>query len=71
VYSDQITNQDSYRVGADCDNGRLTLYVDGKQIASVTDHTYGAGRVGLFAWSGDKASSADVNFDDFLLGSLQ
>jgi serine/threonine protein kinase len=71
VYSDHIADQDSYRVGADCDNGRLTLYVDGKQIASVTDNTYGAGRVGLFTWSGDKASSADVNFDDFLLGSLK
>jgi serine/threonine protein kinase len=61
----------SYRVSADCGNGRLTLYVDGKQIASVTDNTYGTGSVGLFAWSGDKATSADVNFDDFLLTSLE
>ena len=61
----------SYRVGADCSNGRLTLYVDGKQIASVTDNTYGTGRVGLFTWSGDKAPSADVNFDDFVLTSLE
>jgi hypothetical protein len=72
AYSDLIVaNRASYRVGADCDNGRLTLYVDGRQIASVTDTTYGTGRVGLFTWSGDKAPSADVNFDDFLLGSLQ
>ena len=59
----------SYRVAADCGGGRLTLYVDGQQIASVTDNTYGTGRVGLFTWSGDKASSADVTFDDFLLTS--
>jgi serine/threonine protein kinase len=66
--SDLITpNASSYRVGADCGGGRLTLYVDGKQIASATDNTYGTGRVGLFTWSGDKVPSADVNFDDFLL----
>ncbi|HJQ15110.1 MAG TPA: serine/threonine-protein kinase [Anaerolineales bacterium] len=71
-FSDSITeNMASYRVSADCGNGRLTLYVDGQQIASVTDSTYGTGRVGLFAWSGDKTSSANVNFDDFLLTSLE
>jgi serine/threonine protein kinase len=59
----------SYRVGGDCGNGKLALYVDGKQIASATDDTYGTGRVGLFTWSGDKATSADVTFDDFLLTS--
>jgi serine/threonine protein kinase len=69
--SDRIANKASYRVGADCGNGRLTLYVDGQQIASVTDSTYGTGRVGVFAWSGDKASSADINFDDFILSSLE
>jgi serine/threonine protein kinase len=70
--SDQIAYKAaSYRVSADCGNGRLTLYVDGKQIASVTDNTYGTGRVGLFAWSGDKAPTADVNFDDFVLTTLQ
>ena len=70
--SDLITrNASSYRVSGECGNGRLTLYVDGKQIASVTDSTYGTGRVGVFTWSGDKAPSADVNFDDFLLSSLQ
>ena len=70
--SDLIThNASSYRVSGECGNGRLTLYVDGKQIASVTDSTYGTGRVGVFTWSGDKAPSANVNFDDFLLSSLQ
>ena len=64
-------NASSYRVGGECANGRLTLYVDGKQIASATDNTYGTGRVGLFTWSGDKAPSANVNFDDFLLTSAQ
>ena len=68
--SDRIAFEaSSYRVAADCGGGRLTLYVDGQQIASVTDNTYGTGGVGLFTWSGDKAPSADVTFDDFLLTS--
>jgi len=71
-FSDAIAkNAASYRVGADCGNGRLTLYVDGRQIASATDSTYGTGRVGLFTWSGDQATSEDINFDDFLLSSLE
>jgi len=61
----------SYRVGGDCGNGKLTLYVNGKQIASASDNTYGSGHVGLFIWSGANVSSADVTFDDFLLTSLE
>ncbi len=61
----------SYRIGADCGNGKLTLSVDGKQIASISDNTYGSGRVGLFIWSGEKVSSADVTFDDYLLRSRE
>lgn len=69
-FSDLIPSQaSSYRLGGDCDNGRLTLYVDGKQIASVSDNTYGTGRVGLFIWSALKVASADVTFDDFLITS--
>jgi len=64
-------NAASYRVGGDCDSGKLTLYVNGQQIASATDTTYGTGRVGLFIWSGEKIASADVTFDDFLLTSLE
>jgi serine/threonine protein kinase len=68
--SDLISNQaDSYRLGGDCGKGRIILYVDGKQIASASDNTYGTGRVGLFVWSGNKPNSADVTFDDYLLRS--
>ena len=63
-------NAASYRVGADCGNGTLTLYVDGQQIDSVTDSSYTTGRVGLITWSGDEAPSADVVFDDFVVTSL-
>jgi hypothetical protein len=61
----------SYRLGADCGNGKLTLYVDGQQIASVTDDTFKDGSVGLMMWSGEDVSSADVTFDDFIVTKLQ
>jgi hypothetical protein len=61
----------SYRVGVDCGNGKLTLYVDGHQIASVSDSTYTNGGVGLFTWSGENADSTDVSFDDFVLTSME
>src|SRR5688572_13818206 len=43
--SDLITqNATSYRIGADCaSDGRLTLYVDGQQIDSVSDTTFTTG----------------------------
>lgn len=69
--SDAITpNAASYRVGADCGNGTLTFYVDGKQIDSVSDSTYTNGGVGLFAWSGKETNATDVTFDDFVMTKL-
>ena len=70
--SDAITKDaPSYRVGADCGNGTLTFYVDGKQIDSVSDSTYTSGGVGLFAWSGEEPSATDVTFDDFVMTKLK
>jgi hypothetical protein len=60
----------SYHVGADCGNGTLTLYVDGQQIASISDASYTGGGVALFTWSGEEASATDVSFDDFLMTEL-
>jgi len=72
AFSDRISqNASSYRVGADCGNGRLTLYVDGQQIDSVSDPAYTSGHAGVFTWSGVNVSSADVTFDDFLVTSLE
>jgi len=64
-------NASSYRVGADCGNGTLTLYVDGRQIASVSDSSYTNGGVGLFTWSAEEATKTDVSFDDFVMTELQ
>ena len=65
-----VKNAPSYRVGADCGNGTLILYVDGQQIASVSDASYTNGGVALFTWSGEEANSTDVSFDDFLMTQL-
>ncbi|HJR81803.1 MAG TPA: hypothetical protein VJ821_17155 [Anaerolineales bacterium] len=61
---------DSYRIGADCGNNTLTLYVDGQQVDSVSDSTYTSGNVGAFAWSGEQLNGTDVSFDDFVVTKL-
>ncbi len=61
---------ETYQLGADCGNGALTLYVNGQQIASVTDATYTKGEVGLMAWSDEVASGTLFLFDDFVVTSL-
>ena len=63
-------NASSYRVGADCGNGRLALYVDGQMIAEVNDSTYVNGGVALFTWSGEDVASANMSFDDFVMTKL-
>lgn len=63
-------NASSYRVGADCGNATLTLYVDGQQIASISDSSYTSGGVAVFTWSGEEATNTDVSFDDFLMTQL-
>ena len=60
----------SYRIGADCGNGTLTLYVDGQQVDSVSDSAYTSGSVGLFAWSGEDLGGTEVIFDDFVVTKL-
>jgi hypothetical protein len=71
--SDLITrNASSYRLGADCgSDGTLTLYVDGQKIDSVSDSTYGAGRVGLLISSDSDATKTDITFDDFIMTTLK
>jgi hypothetical protein len=64
-------NASSYRVGADCGNSTLALYLDGQLIASVSDSSYTNGGVAVFTWSAEKATSTNVSFDDFLMTSLE
>lgn len=65
-------NAKSYRVGAECGNGRLTLFVDGRQVASVADSTYTSGRVAILVWSGEERGMVNnVSFDDFVMTKLE
>ena len=65
-------NAASYRIGANCGTGRLTLYVNEQQIATVSDSSYTSGGVALFTWSVDEANATtNVSFDDFLMKSLE
>jgi len=64
-------NADSYRVGMDCGNGTITLYVDGVEIASVNDSSYTSGQVAVMVWSGeDVGLTTNVSFDDFVVTEL-
>jgi hypothetical protein len=63
-------NQSSYRVGADCgSDGALTLYVDGRKIASAQDSTYTSGQIGLFVRTFEQ-TPAEVRFGDLVVTSL-
>lgn len=65
-------NAASYRIGANCGQGRLTLYVDGQQIATASDSSYTSGGVAVFTWSVDEENArTNVSFDDFLMKSLE
>jgi len=63
-------NAATYRIGADCGNGKLTLYVNGQEVASVEDTTYTSGRFALYVWSGKKTGGTDVSYDDFIMTQL-
>ncbi len=63
-------NAESYRLGMDCGNGKLTLFVNGQEIDSAQDSTYTNGTVALFAWSDEEENGTDVTFDDFIITSL-
>jgi hypothetical protein len=64
-------NADSYRVGADCGNGTLALYVNGQLIDSASDSSYTSGRVAVFVWSGEEVGiTTDMSFDDFVMTDL-
>ena len=64
-------NKDSYRLGADCGNGALTLYVDGQKIDSATDDSYTTGNIGLLLWSDAEVKNVDVTFDDVVVTKLK
>ena len=60
----------SYRVGADCGNGTLTLYVDGQQVDLINDFSFSSGQVAVLAWSGEEATNTNISYDDFVMTKL-
>lgn len=67
IISDMIKkNANSYRIGADCSKGILSLYVDGKKIVSTYDNGYPDGGFGLFVYNRSE-TTAIVGFDKFLM----
>ncbi|MFH1185197.1 MAG: hypothetical protein V1755_09205 [Chloroflexota bacterium] len=60
----------SYRVGADCSEDELTLFVNGTEVDSVSDPTFTEGGVGLFLWSAEEPSGA-ISYDDFVMTPLK
>jgi hypothetical protein len=61
----------SMRLGLDCKNGSMTLYVNGQQIDSVSDASYTSGTFGLFAASDDEQNGTSVVFDDFVSSKIE
>lgn len=61
-----LREKQEYRLKADCDGDRLTLFVDDWRLQSVQDEAYSEGDVGVFA--GVYAEpGVDILFDDFLV----
>jgi hypothetical protein len=61
----------SYRLGLDCGNGSVTLYVNGQRIDSGSDPEYTTGKVALMVWSGDVEGGTNVSFDDFVITEMK
>ena len=71
IPSDDIpVNAASYRIGADCANGSLSLSVNGTTLATVEDATFTSGNVGLFVQTFSE-SNAEVRFDDYVVTALE
>jgi hypothetical protein len=64
--SDAIKLKASNHIRADCIGDKLTLYVNGQQVASVSDSSFTSGDVGLIAGT-FKTPGTDVLFDNFIV----
>jgi hypothetical protein len=65
--SDAINlGQDTNHIRADCIGSELSLFVNGKLLASVTDNESAVGDVGLMAGTYDTPGT-DIHFDNFVV----
>lgn len=66
-FSDVIRNgKDMNQLRADCVGNTLTFYINGKQLAQVTDTTFRSGEVGVLAGSYDEPG-VEISFDNFIV----
>lgn len=71
-FSDVVTaNLSNLRLGLDCKNGSMTLYVNGQVLDSVSDDSYISGGVGLFLASQEQTNGAAAIFDNFALTKIE
>lgn len=72
IYNETLPqNASSYDIRADCGNGKLSLYVNGQEIASVQDSTFTSGDVGVLVTTFEEIGGAEVYFDDFIVTTLE
>lgn len=64
--SDAIDKTGTNHIRGDCIGNKLTLYVNGQQVASATDSDYTGGDVGLIAGTFD-TKGTDIHFDNFVV----
>jgi hypothetical protein len=64
--SDAIKTTTTNHIRADCIGDKLTLYVNGTQVATATDSEYTGGDIGLIAGSFD-TPGVDIHFDNFIV----
>jgi len=69
--SDSVpVNASSYKIGLECANGRVALYLNKEEIFSAQDKTFTEGQVGVFLQSFDK-SDAEVHFDNLTITEVK
>lgn len=64
--SDAIKKNDTNHIRADCVGKTLTLYVNGKKVASATDADFTSGDIGLIAGTFEE-TGVDIKFDNFVV----
>jgi len=64
--SDTIKKASVNHIRADCIGDQLTLYVNGTEVANVTDNEYTGGDIGLIAGT-FTAPGVDIHFDNFIV----
>jgi hypothetical protein len=64
--SSEIKKTSTNHIRADCVGKKLTLYVNGKQVATATDDEFTSGDIGLLAGTFEEPG-VDIHFDNFVV----